>query len=125
MNAGAMCMWWDTSSQALLGCDTTSKVFSIGKSAALIKFQKGECFQEDILLFLEKDFSKAEIKGAGERLMVSLCGEKVNNSMDQIRLYKFHQKVASNNKVAQPEYLCPTSDAAGFHSFRVCYQMQI
>ena len=76
-------------------------------------------------LIPRKDFSKAEIKGAGERLMVSLCGEKVNNSMDQIRLYKFHQKVASNNKVAQPEYLCPTSDAAGFHSFRVCYQMQI
>ena len=52
-------------------------MFSIGKSTALIKFQKGECFQEDIRLFLEKDFSKAEIK-----------------------------------------------EIAGFHSFRVCYQMQ-
>ena len=53
---------------ALLGYDTTSRVFSIGKGAALRKFQKNERFQQDILLFLEKDVSKAEIKKAGERL---------------------------------------------------------
>ena len=107
-----------------LGCDTTSRVFFIGKGAALTKFQKGERFQQDILLFLEKDVSKAEIKEAGERLLVSLYGGKANNSLDQIRVYKFHQRIASNNKVVQPEYLCPTLDAAGFHSFRVYCQVQ-
>ena len=67
---------------------------------------------------------KVEIKEAGEKLLVSLYGEKANNSLNQIRLYKFHQNTTSNNKVVQPEYLCPTSDAAGFHSFRVYYQVQ-
>ena len=76
---------------ALLGCDTTSRVFSIGKGAGLSKFQKDERFQQDILLFLEKDVSKAEIKEAGERLLVSLYGGKASNSLDQIRVYKFHQ----------------------------------
>ena len=51
-------------------------------------------------------------------------GGKANNSLDQIRLYKFNQKIASNNKVVQPEYFCPTSDATGFHSFRVYYQVK-
>ena len=72
----------------------------------------------------KKDVSKAETKEAGEKLLVSLYGGKVNNSLDQICLYKFDQKIASNNKVVQPEYLFPTSDAAGFHSFRVYYQVQ-
>ena len=109
---------------ALLGYDTTSRVFSIGKGAALRKFQKNERFQQDILLFLEKDVSKAEIKETGERLLISLHGGKANKSLDQIRLYKFHQNLTSNNKVVQPEHLCPTPDAAGFHSFRVYYQVQ-
>ena len=40
---------------AFLGCYTTSRVFSVGKGVALTTFQKDECFQQDILLFLEKD----------------------------------------------------------------------
>ena len=107
----------------MLGCDTTSRVFCIGKGAALTKIQKDERFQQDILLFLKKDVSKAEIKEAGERLLVSLYGGKANNSLDQIRLYKFHQKIGSNKKVVQLEYLCPTLDTTGFHSFRVYYQV--
>ena len=108
---------------ALLGCDTMSRVFSIGKDAELTKFQKDERFQQDILLLLENDVSKAEKKEAGERLLVSLYGGKVNNSLNQIHLYKFHQKIASHNKVVQTEYLCPKSDAAGFHSFGVYYKV--
>ena len=75
---------------ALLGCVTTSRVFSIGKGAVLTKFQMDERFQQDILLFLEKDVSKVEIKEAGERLLASLYGGKGNNYLDQICLYKFH-----------------------------------
>ena len=91
---------------ALLGCDATSRMFSIGKGAALTKFQKEERFQQDILLFLEKDVSKAEIKEIEERLLVSLYGGKANNSLDQIHLHKFHQKIT---KVVQPKYLYPTA----------------
>ena len=99
-------------------------MFLIGKGAALTKLQKDERVQQDILLFLENGVSKAEIKEARERPLVSLYGGKANNSLDQILLYKFHQKIASTNNVLQPEYLCPISDAAGLHSFRVNYQVQ-
>ena len=58
----------------------------IDKGAALTKFQKNEHFQQDIHLFLEKDVSKAKIKEAGEKLLVSLYGGKANNSLNQIRL---------------------------------------
>ena len=107
----------------LLGCDTTSRVFSIGKGETFTKFQRDERFQQGILLFLEKDISKGQIKEAGERLLKSFYGGEANKSLDQVRLYKFNQNIASNNKVVQPEYLCPTSDVAGFHSFRVYYQV--
>ena len=80
-------------------------MFLIGKGAALTKFQKDERVQQDILLFLENGVSKAEIKEARERPLVSLYGGKANNSLDQILLYKFHQKIASTNNVLQPEYL--------------------
>ena len=109
---------------ALLGCDTTSRVLSIGKCVVLTKFQKDKSFQQDIILFLEKDISKAEIKDAGERLLLSLFGGKAKNSLEQIRLYKFHLKIASNSKVVQLEYLCPTSDAAAFNCFKVYYHVQ-
>ena len=108
---------------ALLVCDTTSRVLSIRKGGALTKFKKDERFQQDIFLFLEKDISKAEIKEAGERLQVFLFGGKAKNSLEQIRLYKFHLKIASNKKVVQPEYLCPTSDATAVNSFRMYYQV--
>ena len=78
-------------------------MFSIGKGVALPKFQKDERFQQGILFFFKKD-SKAEIKEARERLLVSLYGGKANNSLDQICLCKFHQKIALNNKVIQPKY---------------------
>ena len=42
------------------------RVFSIGKGVVLTKFQKDEHFQQDVLLFLEQDVSKAQIKEAGE-----------------------------------------------------------
>ena len=108
----------------LLGCDTTSRVFSIGKGETFTRFQRDERFQQDILLFLEKDISKGQIKEAGERLLKCFYGGEANKSLGQIRLYKFNQNIASNNKVVQPEYLCLTSNAAGFHSFRVYYQVQ-
>ena len=107
-----------------LGSDVMSSLFFIGKAAALRKSQEHERFQHDILLFLEKDVSKAEITEAGERLLVSLYAGKVNNSLDQICPYKFHQKLASNKKVVQPEYLPPKPEAAAFHSFRVYWQVQ-
>ena len=99
-------------------------MFSIGKVTASTKFQKDERFHQDILLFLEKDVSKAESKESREILLASLYGGKANNSLDQMRFYEFHQKLTRwNNKVVQPEYFSPTSDTADFHSFRVYYQV--
>ena len=56
------------------------------RGAALTKFQKDKRFQQDIPLLLEKDVSKAEIKEAGERLLVTLYDGIANSFLDQIRL---------------------------------------
>ena len=109
---------------ALLGCDTTSRLFSLGKGAALLRFQNDQQFQNDIMLFVNPAALKMEIEAAGERLLVKLYGGKDGDTLDQLRVIKFHQKIASSNKVVTPENLCPTSAAAAFHSFRVYYQVQ-
>ena len=60
-------------------------MFPIGKGAALSKFQK-------FLLFLNKDASKAKVKGAAERLLPSFYDDKVGHPFDQTCVSQFHQK---------------------------------
>lgn len=87
-------------------------MFPIGKGAALSKFQK-------FLSFLNKDASKAEVKGAAERLLPSFDDDKVGHPFDQTCVSQFHQKTP------QIERWCSqTSDAATFHSYRVYYEVQ-
>ena len=52
------------------------------RGAALRKFQKDKHFQQDVPLLLEKDVSKAEVKEAGERLLVTLYDGIANNFLD-------------------------------------------
>ena len=73
---------------ALLGWDTTSRVFSIGKGIALSEFQK-------LLSFLDKNASRAKVKGAAERPLASFYNDKVGNPFDQMCLSQFHSKMTT------------------------------
>ena len=87
-------LWWRVFDNiivihALLGCDTTSRGFSIGIGAALSKLQK-------FLSLLNKDTSKVKVKGAAERVtsvLTSFCDDKVGNPLDQTCLFQFHQNM--------------------------------
>jgi hypothetical protein len=108
---------------AFLGCDTTSRVYSIGKAAALSKCNKNEAFKINIMKFLNPEACKADIIQAGERLLIILYGGNCE-TLNQLRLEKFNSKVASGTKAVSSEMLCPTSDAASYHSQRVYHQVQ-
>ena len=49
----------------------------------------------------------------------------VGDTLDKLRLQRFHQKVATSTRFVQPENLPPTSSAAKYHSLRVYRQVQI
>ena len=110
---------------AILGCDTTSRVFGMGKGLALKHIRSDKHFITQAEVFLQENAKLADISGAGEAALVCLYTGAVGDTLYTLRLLRFHQKVATSTCVVQPENLPPTSSAAKYHSFRVYIQVQI
>ena len=110
---------------ALLGCDTTSRLFSIGKGVALQEFKKEERFQFLSQTFSRPSSTREEIIAAGEESLLIVYGGKGCTTLDKLRLTRFCEKIATSMKMVSPESLPPTSAATSFHSMRVYYQVQV
>ena len=109
---------------AITGCDTTSRVHTIGKASVLHKFQKSTRFRELSAIFLSESSSKEDIVDAGEKLILQILGaSKKENSMDELRLANCYRKLGGKSAV-KPQSLGPTSDATAQHSPRVYHQVQ-
>ena len=109
----------------MLGCDTTSTVFGIGKGVALKQLRNSENFNIQAEVFNRRSVTTEEIAIAGERALVSLySGSKKGDTLDQLRLQKFCQKVGSSSSYVHPQTLPPTSAAARYFSFRIYHQVQ-
>ena len=110
---------------AICGCDTTSRLFGIGKGLALKKVQKELYFKTQIEILSKDTLNMVEVENAGERALACLYGGKRNETLDELRLRKFTEKVATSASSVQVQTLPPTSDAAKYHSRRVYYQAQV
>ncbi|KAG1663714.1 ERO1-like protein beta [Nymphon striatum] len=110
---------------AMLGCDTTSRVFGFGKGVAIKHMRNDTDFKSHADVFLDEDATQSEIADAGEKYLVSILKGDPEETLDQLRLQRFHQKVATNKNAVQPETLPPTSAATKYHSLRVYYQVQV
>jgi hypothetical protein len=106
---------------AFLGCDTTSRLYGIGKGQALKKF---EDLREHAMVFSDVTSSKEQIATAGEKALVCLYHGNQDDSLNSLRHKRFCEKVTSSNTHIQPQSLPPTSAAAKFHSYRVFLQIQ-
>ena len=109
---------------AFLGCDTTSRIFGLGKGTALKKFISSAYFREQAKVFSHDSSTQDEILLAGENSLVCLYGGRPGQKLDILRYQKYCEKVASRSTRIQPQSLPPTSCAAGFHSLRVRLQVQ-
>ncbi len=108
---------------AILGCDTTSALYGIGKVIGLKLMRSSTSFLEQALLFSTLSNIRAAVIAAGEKALVLIYKELPNDIWDFLRLQRFHQKVGSSTSV-QPEVLLPSSAAAAYHSQRVYMQVQ-
>ena len=109
----------------MLGCDTTSRVYGIGKGVALKHLRNSEYFNIQAEVFNRRSVSAEEIAVAGEKALVSLySGSKKGDKLDELRLQKFSQKVRSSTSYVQPQTLPPTSAAARYFSYRIYHQVQ-
>lgn len=109
---------------AILGCDTTSQPFGIGKGVALKMAINNLDFAEIADEFSREGLSKENIRQLGEKALVALCNGSENEGLDNLRYRRFCEKVVSRSKYVQPQTLPPTSASSQYHSLRVYFQIQ-
>ena len=113
---------------ALLGCDTTSRVYGLGKGLGLKKLKADATFCEQAELFNnmkpDNKSAKTAIINSGERALVALYKGNPGDTLDLLRHRNFCTKVASSLVKVEPKSLPPTSASAKYHSLRVYYQVQ-
>ena len=110
---------------AFSGCDTTSRPFGVGKTATLKNIKEGNpAFLKGADVFLSSSSDQKLLTQTGERLLVSLYKGKDTDTLDHLRLLRYHDKMSTGTKQIQPKNLPPTSAAATQHCLRVYYQVQ-
>lgn len=109
---------------AILGCDTTSGIYGLGKKLSVTKIKSDTVFHDQAKVFIISGASKDNIISAGEAALVCLYNGKSHQSINDLRYEKFCKKSATNTIVVQPKSIPPTSAAAKYHSLRVYHQVQ-
>ncbi len=109
---------------AILGCDTTSFPYGIGKSTSLKKYKIHQIFREQAAVFARPSATPADVIAAGEKALVCLYNGRTDMSLDHLRYRKFCDKVVTKKSHVTAQNLPPTSAACKYHSLRVYYQVQ-
>ena len=109
---------------ALLGCDTTSRIYGSGKATALKKAMTNEHFRKQAQVFESATPTVEELVTAGEQAIVYVHGGNIGENLDDLLYKRFIEKVASSAAYVQGKNLPPTSAAAHYHSLRIYYQIQ-
>ena len=108
---------------AFTGCDTTSRIYGIGKGLVLKKAVKDSNFKTQAEVFMNTS-SPTDIETAGENEFKCVYNGKTNEDLDALRFRKFVQKVNTSKVVVQVQTLPPTKSAARYHSLRTYFQVQ-
>ena len=91
---------------AVSGSDTTSRLYGVGKGAALRKLRSDSAFKEVAYVFIRQS-SLEEIVGAGEKALCCLYGGRPNESLDVLLYRRFCEKVATSNTTVKVQNLPP------------------
>ena len=110
---------------AFSGCDTTSRMYGVSKSAVLSLFVKNESFRLCSKMFYDCNASRDNIIQAGEQCVLLVYKARHHESLASVRLRIFNQKVANAKCFVQPHMLPPTSAALLYHTLRVYLQVRM
>ena len=101
---------------AILGCDTTSRIFTSGKGMALKRMASDDNFTRaiEVLNKLPNVVTKQDTIKAGEEAIIAMYNG--NGTLDSLRYQTFCKKVLVSNKVLEAKTLPPTSAAAKYHT---------
>ena len=110
---------------AMLGCDSTSRLYGIGKAAFLKKsILDNPLFSNAAETFLQQS-TRDDVVLDGEKAILMVYGGIQENTLDQLRHTKFHSRTATSIAAVQLSSLPPTLAAMMYHSTRVYYQVQV
>ena len=106
---------------AVLGCDTTSHLYGIGKGTSLKKFKLSQHFREQAKVFATESATPKEISTAGEQALVILYNGTPGESLDYLRYKRFYEKFlqtlpAFTHKPCHPLQLLQNTTASEFTS---------
>ena len=111
---------------AMTGCDTTSRIFGVGKKSAFQKLVKGDpVLQSCANAFTIPNQTTQIIEDLGCQVMSFLFGGKHAHSLDTMRYNILCKKVVSSSSFVTPERLPPTESATKLHCCRVYYQIMV
>ena len=79
---------------AILGCDTISRLYGLGKGLSLKRFTSSPLFRDKAEQFCKKD--AVDVIDAGEAALMRLYSGKEGDYLDGLRYAKFCDKVATN-----------------------------
>ena len=110
--------------QAFTGCDTTSRLFGIGKSQLMKKMPEIRAY---VKVFCLKEQSQENVVSAGEKVLLCLYNARLGEEdLDTLRVNRWNEKVFQfKMKADKIQSLPPTSAAAKYHSLRVYFQVQV
>lgn len=111
---------------AITGCDTTSRIFGVGKRTAVQKLLKGEpVLRSCANAFTVPNKTTEAIDDLGCQVMAILFGGKRTDTLATMRYNTFSKKVASASSFVTPERLPPTESATKLHCRRAYYQIMV
>ena len=108
---------------SVTGCDTTSRMFGVGKGVALKKLINEGHLKQQALLF-NNNLKQPEVIKSGEMAISCLYNGSTSEGLDSLRFRRFANKVMTSTTFVQVHTLPPTSAAASYYSLRVYLQVQ-
>lgn len=111
---------------AFTGCDTTSRIFSVGKKSAFQKLVNGEStLQTCANGFTLPNQAKSVIEDLGSKAMAVMFGGKNTDALASLRFNLLSKKIVSAKAFVTPEHLPPTESSTKYHCLRVYYQLMV
>ena len=108
---------------AFTGCDSTSRIFGVGKGTVLKKASTSIELKQCGAVFMN-DSSIDDIEKAGECAFMTVYVGIDDKGLDHLRYKKFVHKANVSTSVVQVQTLPTANSAAKYHSRRVYLQVQ-
>ena len=109
---------------AFTGCDTTSRIYGMGKKPLIQKLIRGDPVLVNCAVqFCKQNQSIEDIAEMGQKAIVALVGGKDGQSLHFLCSSVLTRKVISSKAFVKPEKLPPTSGAMKYHSLRTYLQV--